>query len=146
MKSQENFRWRHHESAEARHVAAELQEAQGQVDGVEGEVNGHRREKCAGADVEPGEGDAEKPERNERGGVDVDDCEEETGKEHGTPDGHDLRQTAEKHAAEEQFFKKGGFDEEKGEENHLAAQGKRTGSEELDKFLVGQVNVGEAGE
>ena len=124
----------------------ESEKAQGQIDGVEGEMHGHGREEGAGADVEPGKGDAEEPERDERGGVDVDEREDETRKDHRAPDGHDFREATEEYAAEEQFFEKGGFDEEKGEENYLAAQGKRTGSEELDKFLVGQINVGKAGE
>ncbi len=109
-------------------------------------MDGHRHEECAGADVEPREGGAEEPERNERGGIDVEDREEEARENHRHSNGHDLRGSSENNAAEEQFFKKGGFDEEKGEENYLAAQGKRTGSEELDKFLVGQINVGKAGE
>lgn len=53
--------------------AAELQEAQGQVD----EMDGHRREEGAGADVKPGEGDDEEPERDERSGIDVDERKED---------------------------------------------------------------------
>lgn len=40
-------------------------------------MDGHRREEGAGADVKPGEGDAEEPERDERSGIDVDERKED---------------------------------------------------------------------
>ena len=109
-------------------------------------MDGHRREEGAGADVEPREGGAEEPERDERGGVDVDDREDESGEKDRGPDGHDFGQATEEHATEEQLFEDGRLDENENEENRLAAQGKGVGRDELDKVLVGEVDVGEAGE
>ena len=88
----------------------ESEKAQGQIDGVEGEMHGHGREEGARTGVEPGEGGADEPERDERGGVDVDKREEEAGKEHGQPDGHDFCASPENDATEEQFLYDGGFE------------------------------------
>ena len=89
------------------------EQEQQEVGGIENQMNSYGREEGFRTDIEPSEGDAEEPERNERGGVDVDDCKKKTGEEHGTPDGHDLRQTTEKNSAKQQFFEKGGLDDEK---------------------------------
>lgn len=109
-------------------------------------MHGHGREEGAGADVEPGKGDAEEPERDERGGIDVDEREDETRKDHRAPDGHDLREATEEYAAEEQFFEDRGLNEEEKEEKRFAAQGKGIGRDELDELLVGEFDVGETGE
>ena len=85
-------------------------------------MDGHGHEKGAGADVEPREGDAEEPERDERGGVDVDKREEEAGKEHGQPDRHDFCKSAKGYASEEWFLKKRGFKEKKRIQDRLATR------------------------
>ena len=109
-------------------------------------MHGHGREKGACADVEPGEGDAEEPKRDERGGIDVDKREEKAGKRHCRPHGHDFGEAAEDDTPKERFFKQGGFKENKGIQDRLAARGERIGRDDFDKILVGQVDAGEAGE
>ena len=60
---------------ELRHSLRE--QAQNKVGAVEDEMHGHGREEGAGTGVEPGEGGADEPERDERGGIDVDKCKDE---------------------------------------------------------------------
>ena len=54
------------------------EDEQQEVGGVEENVRRHRREDRTGPGVEPGECNAEEPEGDERGGIDVDEREDGT--------------------------------------------------------------------